>query len=162
MVLNFQQQFIDPFHSVLMFKTVYFPGTSHGGLIPDSSPPCRCGFRSERCGAEGRPLEHPALGSVRWPWQWLPVETAPAEQGRSRSHSARLKEKLDDEEGIETSTSSEKALMLREAGRQTRGWRKRRRLHKEARSWQKVGLDQTGELAGGEEGTPRAPGSSGC
>lgn len=34
-------------------------------------------------------------------------------------------------------------------GRQAdQGWRKRRRLHKEARSWQKVGLDQTGELAG--------------
>lgn len=33
-------------------------------------------------------------------------------------------------------------------GRQAdQGWRKQRRLHKEARSWQKVGLDQT-ELAG--------------
>ena len=33
-------------------------------------------------------------------------------------------------------------------GRQVdQGWRKQRRLHKEARSWQKVGLDQT-ELAG--------------
>ena len=40
-------------------------------------------------------------------------------------------------------------------GRQAdQGWRKQRRLHKEARSWQKVGLDQT-ELAGERKETNR-------
>lgn len=38
--------------------------------------------------------------------------------------------------------------MLREAGRQTRAGGNEGGRHKEARSWQKVGLDQTGELAG--------------